>query len=199
MPHRDPNRRLGTLSRWMHGLGLLIALGIAGFVEFAVYRPIDGRTATCLKRNRELQALLREAPRVRADHARLTQEVADARAQAAVLKSRIPDEPQEADFLAQVSQLAGEVGLDIQDYCPGVITSRQTYSTMQVELICEGDYYSICNFLYRLAELPRHSTVVGLEINSEKGGQRYSAKMSLELYFAATGRPADIPKEVRDA
>jgi len=189
-PNRNPT--LEVLGWGLHGLGVLVTLAIALAAVFLAYRPIDHQAAAYTRRAHRLQNLLQNGARVRAEHAQLSEELALARKQADDLNRRIPDEPREADFLAQVSQLAAKAGLRIQDYRPGKVTAESTYSAMQVDLICQGEYASICNFLDGLSDLPRHSTTTRLEIESEENRQEYSAKMSLKLYFAVHGQlPSD--------
>lgn len=185
----NPNRRLRLLGLSLHGLGGLAAVTIALLAEFLAYRPLDAQVAAHVRRTEELQVLLREEQQCRREHARLGKDLSVAGEQAEILKKRIPDEPREADFLAQVSELADESGLRIQDYRPGVVTPRHLYSTMRVDLICEGDYESICKFLDGLSALPRHSTMVRLEIDSTIDKKHYSARISLELYVAAPAGP----------
>lgn len=181
----DPNRRLNQLGWWLHGLGLSAALAIAVAGQLVVLHPIDHRAAASVRRATELEKGLQEASRVRAEHARLTDELATARQQAAELTRRIPDEPREADFLAELAHLADDVGLEIQDYRPGLIVSRGSYCVIQVDLIGEGDYPSICNFVHQLPDLPRCSTVTHLRIQSDDRRDAYLVTMSLQLYFGA--------------
>jgi Tfp pilus assembly protein PilO len=173
---------------WLHAAGLLVALAILLAAEFFVYRPIDRQVDVCTRHVAKLRGLLEDENRVRQEHAQAVAQLQAARDLAATLNRRIPDEPSEADFLAQVSQLATDECLEIQDYRPGAITTKDSYSALCVELVCEGDYASLCNFLAGLSKLPRHATVAVLEIDSGKGKATYSVKLSLELYFAA-GRP----------
>jgi len=189
MRQAQQDRELKVLGWGLHGLGVLVTITIVMVAVFAVYRPIDRQAAACARRTHELQKLLRKGAQVRAEHARLSEELALARKQADDLNRRIPDEPREADFLAQVSQLANKVRMQIQDYRPGKVAAEPTYSTMRVDLICQGDYASISDFLDGLSGLPRHSTVARLRIESEQNGQEYSAEMSLKLYFAVGGQP----------
>ena len=189
----DPNHKLRVLSWSLHGLGILLACSIGLTAQLVGYRPVDAQAAACSEQTEQLQVVLRDEQRLRAEHARLSRDLASAREQAAELSKRIPDQPQEADFLAQLTQLADAFGLKIQDYRPGVITPRSSYAAMRVDLICEGDYEGICRFLDGISELPRHSTMVRLEINAAPKKQLYSVELSLEVYVA-TGAPSPVEK-----
>jgi Tfp pilus assembly protein PilO len=182
----EPDHKLKLFGWWLHGLGVAVTLFLMLFAEWFVYGPTDRRAAASARRTGELQALLRDEDPIRAEHARLTDELAAAREESAGLQKRIPNEPREGDFLAQVSQLAGDVGLNVRDYRPGAITAKPDYSHMQVELVCEGDYASICRFLAGLSELPRHSTVIRLQLDGDGSQPLCVANVSLRVYF--TGR-----------
>ena len=187
----DSNHQLSLLKWSLHGLGALVALGIVLAAVLGVYRPVHRQAEAYLWQTARLQKLLKSEDRVRVERGRLQDTLAAGREQAGKLQSRIPDEPQEADFLAQASQLAEQVGLTLRDYRRGQVTTHASYSAMRVELICEGDYGSLCRFMDELTELPRHSTVVHLRITGDGEQNWYAAEMSLELYFAAKGRMAN--------
>ncbi|MHC4403473.1 MAG: type IV pilus inner membrane component PilO [Planctomycetota bacterium] len=188
MSQSDPHHKLKILGWWLHGLGLTATLTILVCAELLVLRPIDRRAEASAERSGQLQAFLRDEDRMRAEHAQLADDLDHARRQAADLKRRIPDEPQEADFLAQISELADEVGLEILEYRPGMVVTEDSYSAMTVDLDCQGRYAGLCRFVNRLADLPRCSTVTRLEIESGEQADEYSVSMSLELYFSATGQ-----------
>lgn len=180
----DPNRRLRLLSWLLNGMGALVAVAIVLLVQFAVYRPLDARIAECMSQTEELEGLLASEERLRQEHSRLGEELTAAREQAALLKDRIPDEPRETEFLAQVSQLAGESGVTIQDYRPGPVTPKGAYSTMRVNLACAGGHQGICGLVHGLRQLPRHSTMVRMEIDSREPTEHYGLNMCLGLYVA---------------
>ncbi len=115
----DPNRRLRLLSWLLNGLGALAAVAIVVTVQFLVFRPLDARLAACTRRTQQLERLLSMEEKSREEHARLGGELTAAREQATLVKDRIPDEPREAEFMAKVSELAGDAGVTIRDYRPG--------------------------------------------------------------------------------
>ncbi len=185
----DPARKLRVLNWSLHGVGALVACAIALVAETAGFRPLDAEVAACARRTAELRAAIGDGEGLRAEHAQFRRELAAARVQSAKLIERIPDQPQEADFLAQLSELAENAGLKIRDYRPGVIRPYASYATMEVNLVCAGEYESLCTFLDGLSALPRHCTVIGLEIDSACEAACHSMELSLELYVAAAEEP----------
>jgi len=186
----DAERRLTWIGWGLHGLGAALALGGVILGRAALLDPIDRKVAQCAERVRYLQSRLSEEDEVRAEYQRLAAEVDQARRQTAALKQRIPDDPCEAEFLAELARLAAQVGLQIDDYRPGGVSVRPSYSTLTVDLSAEGTYQSICALLDGLAQLPRHCTVRRIEIQSDKRTAECQLELSIELYFNVRGNAA---------
>ncbi len=186
----DAEKRLAWIGWALHGLGLSIALAGVILGRWALLDPIDRKAAQCAERVHYLQARLSEEDHVRAEHQRLKAEVDRARRETAALKERIPDDPCEAEFLAELARLAGDVGLQIRDYQPGAPKARPSYSTLTVDLSGSGTYRSICALLDGLARLPRHCTVRRIEVNSDKRTATCDLELSVELYFDVRGNTA---------
>jgi len=192
MSDTDPNKILKLLGWALHGTGLVVAVGIVNVVLLTAVAPLESKRASSLDEADSLDELLSTADEVRANHRRFTDQLAELRRQKQSLQRRIPDEPQEAEFLAQVSQLANQSGLHVSDFRPGPATARQGYGAMNVELVCEGDYASICYFLDRLATLPRLARIQYLEVSTPSRGGAYPVHMTLAIYYGNTGTAAAV-------
>jgi len=174
----------------LHGLGLAIVLGAAGIGYALALRPLDATIHGLDGRSVELQAALENAPAVRAEHERLRRALVAMEAGGAGLEKRVPDEPLEAEFLSQAAHAASQAGLQIGDYRPGVVRTSGHCSQMEIQLSCQGPYRSICDFLDRLAALPRLSQVERLEITAA-GPEGYPVTLWLLVYFRLAKAPAD--------
>jgi Tfp pilus assembly protein PilO len=174
----------------LHGAGLAIVLAAAAMGYALVLRPLDAMIETLDQRSLKLQAVLDDAPAARAKHDELRRALAAAEAAAASLDKRVPAEPFEAEFLSQTAQAATQAGLRIGDYRPGVVRTGPHCSQMEIQLSCQGPYRSICDFLDRLAALPRLNQVEKLEINAA-GPEGYPVTLWLVVYFRLTKAPGD--------
>ncbi len=183
MLHREPNQDLRTLTRGLNIAGAMVSAILVMAGLWLLLGPLISNTARTAERLVGLHAMLRDEGQLRAKHTMRRQHLDQAQQDEAAIQKRIPPEPQEAVFLAQVSQAADEVGLQIKDYRPGVMSAGKTWSTLRVELTCEGSYLGVCAFLDSLRELPRYSTIARLEIDPGTSVEHYVAKLSLELYF----------------
>jgi Tfp pilus assembly protein PilO len=188
MLNREPDYVLKILGRQMDIAGGIITAVIVMAVACLHWGPLNRDADDSIQRLVALHVLLGDERHVRADHARLRRQLDEALIEEAAIQKRIPREPQEAEFLAQISEAAGKVGLQIADYRPGVMVAGKVTSTLRVELACEGDYRAICTLLDRLQQLPRYSTVARLEIGPGNSSERHLAKLCLELYFFNDGR-----------
>ncbi|MGM0487524.1 MAG: type 4a pilus biogenesis protein PilO [Planctomycetota bacterium] len=110
-------------------------------------------------------------------------ELEKAHAHAQQLRQRIPDDPDEAEFLKQVSRLAAATGLEIRDYRRGSLAVKESYSELQINLTCSARYAELCRFLEALDELPRILTIEKLAISSPDEGDEYPVDLSLSVYF----------------
>lgn len=107
---------------------------------------------------------------------------------AETMRQRIPEQPQEAEFLKQVSQVADEHGVKIIKYDRGSLQRKGTHCEFDVRLSCEGNYPAICAFLDRLARLSRVTTVQSLTLTSSQA-DTYPFELSLLLYYGTQGTP----------
>ncbi len=192
MDSSNTQRQLVALRVMLHLTGTLgfAALLIAAW-SFLI-RPIEAQRRVTSQRMAELDTTLVAAEEIREENALLSQRLSADREQEAALKARIPDDPAEAEFLALASELAAETGLEIQDYRPNSAIEDPSCSSLEVELICEGDYASVCGFLDGMSRLPRLSRVKRLHIDSTKGKEDYSIEISVLLYFATSPDPAAV-------
>jgi len=188
MFHREPNQILRTLARGLNIAGALVTAIVVIAGVWLLSGELTGDTAQTAERLEALHALLSDEGHLRAEHTKLSQQVDKAKKDEAAIQRRIPPEPQEAVFLAQVSQAADAVELQVKDYRPGAMSVGKTWSTLRVELTCEGSYLAICMFLDSLQQLPRYSTVARLEIDQGTSAEHYLAKLCLELYFFNSSR-----------
>jgi Tfp pilus assembly protein PilO len=187
MQSHETNLALKGLARKLNLGGACVAGIVLLACVWLVLGPLTRASVETASRLATFTALVRDEGHLRAEHGHLRRQLEAARQQEAALKKRIPDGPQEADFLLQISHAAAEVGLQITDYRPGVMTAGKSCSAMRVELSCEGNYRSICRLLNRLRELPRHSTVARLDVNADGSSDKYLLKLGLELYFFGSG------------
>jgi len=188
------DRHLNLLSWSLHGLGLAGSIVVFASAWFVVFWPIETKMDAQHASAEHWQSALVDATKLREEHAQMAVELAASKKRSADLATRIPDEPKEADFLAQVSDLAEKAGLQIQDYRPANVARRDTYSVMEVDILCEGDYSSVCAFIEGMSRLPRHSRLSQLELTASDNASRQKLKMTVELFFGVKPQTTNADK-----
>lgn len=126
-------------------VGLLVVALLGYFIVIAPQRSkvrrLDGRiqqTQSALDQNRTLRANKVETVHV-ADLFRLTK--------------AMPDQADMPDLLLQLSRVAREAGIQFNSITPQAPASAAGYSSVPIDLVFEGNFYELSDFLYRLRNL----------------------------------------------
>ena len=185
--------RLARYGRCLHVAGLVIAvvlfavvyvpaLGALWHTETRITGQIDAATR-----------LLDSADALREEHGKLLERQAETQIRTAQLMARIPDAPQESEFLAHIARLAQQSSLSIRNFRPVATRARDRDSEVEVHLSAEGRYEGLCRFLAGLETLPRLCSVTRLSVVNEKPASgTLPVEITFVIYFAPrTAGPAD--------
>jgi Tfp pilus assembly protein PilO len=189
----DLERHLKLLGWGLHGLGALGLLGGAWLLTVGVYGPLEEHREDCMVQSARLDRLLDDSTQIRAENARLTAALKKLQEQRDSLQRRVPDDPREAEFLEQVTEVARDAGLHIHDYRPGTVTATGEYSRMEIGLSCACTYPGMCDFLHRLATLPRLANVTKMEVLAPSPEEMYTVNLTLIIYFGV-GKATELAK-----
>lgn len=174
-----------TLGWVSHAAGLAVAAGLCVAVVAFVMWPLQTRARQVEKRTVMLDDLLRDGPQIRAESQRLNEELAVMEDRVEQMLDRIPETPREADFLAELSELADANNLEIVEYRPDGITSGTPHSRLAVTVFIDGTYAGVCRFLGGVTHLSRRSQVTRLSITDpdESGVQR--VEIDFDIFFSS--------------
>ncbi|MCH7726757.1 MAG: type 4a pilus biogenesis protein PilO [Planctomycetes bacterium] len=173
--------RLGRFGWLLHGVGFAVVASCAVLAFKVSLSPMDTQESN--ERIESLRQLLGEAGQVQKEHSNLTQTLKATERRATEIRQRIPDHPNEADFLKKITEAAEAKGLVISEYRRGVLRTEETHSQLDVQVIGEGSYRSICEFVDQVAALSRISKVKTLHINRIDNDQAYPVEITFVLYF----------------
>ena len=123
------------------------------------------------------------APGIRKKHAALQQALARIKQRVQEIDQRIPDDAREAEFLSQMTEAAQQTGLAIRDYRRGENTEMTSHFQLEVRILGEGSYGSICRFLERIHELPRAVAIDKMRVSTEKENHVYPVDMTFLLHY----------------
>ncbi len=181
---------------WMlHIGGAVVTVAVAALIYFAAYAPLDRRLDAVLLRTASLDELLDRENQIRAEHAKVSESLAEITDRTKLLHRRVPREPREVEFITQVTEVANDEGLNIREYLFGAITNKQGYSQMELTLNGDGTYHSICGFLDRVHRLPRLSSVAEMDVNVDSPTESYPINLTLVIYFNLIDMVADSEQE----
>ena len=185
VPGSQLQKKLQYFGWLFHAAGLLIAVaGVMLAVAF-IYRPMVADLGSLEYQSSDLSQFLSTADDIESVNRQLSGELSEMEARLVSLKEQIPDSPCEADFLAQLTELAQQTGLNIRDYRPGSIVQKENYKALEVKLSAEGTYPSICRALDQLQNLPRLCRITNLKVAAPNAStKKYPLEMTLQIYFA---------------
>ena len=177
--------------RLFHVLGLAATLGAVAIAIELFYLPMEAESARLVVEGHDELAYLKTSEKINGNNRSLKQELSDLESQLARLHQKIPDSPQEADFLAQLAEAADNSHIELRDYRPAGISRNSRHSEQVIHVLANGTYTGLCQFLDRIEHLPRLCHVTTLNINAEHAAfEPFTINLTLRVFFAPD-RPLD--------
>ena len=121
------------------------------------------------------------------------------------LTKAMPAQADIADVLLQLSTMAHETGIDFRSIQPGASTTVGAYQVIPINVIFDGNFYDLSDFLYRLRNLVdvrngqldatgRLFTVDSLDFGEGlKHFPEIQANLTIDAYVYGTSAPASSP------
>lgn len=188
----DRARNLVTLGWLLHVAGVMpLLVGLLAYY-LAFRAPLVVTERNLSDRMATVSELLSHTSEYRAE-LKLAEAALERQQQRAVeVRDRIPDQPNDAEFLRSASEAAADSGLSIKDYSRGAVTRGTTFSQIDIRLECEGKYEDICRFLDRMEHIPRVARVMSMEITAESSDELYPLVLMIRLYFGVHEATIDL-------
>jgi hypothetical protein len=180
----------------------VLVLALIGY--FAVVKPQKGTAAdlstqiaaadTQITDARALLAKSKDAQKVRvADLFRLTK--------------AMPDQPDEAGIVLELTNVARGSGIEFESISPQGSTPLSGYQVVPIDVVFEGNFYQLTDFLYRLRNLVdvrrgalaadgRLFTVDSVEFSEgELKFPEVKATLTVDAYISGTGATVSAPPQ----
>jgi Tfp pilus assembly protein PilO len=187
------------LTRTLNGIGVAAIGAIVGGAYYFVYLPMTEADRSSGARTAAVEEFLLQESEIRTSHAAAQSRLRDHVTRLGELLKRIPKSPEEASFLAQLSELSNDVGVRIRQFDPGDTKVVGNYASLEIDVVAEASYASLCQLLEGLAQLPRLSEVTALSIeDADPTADVYPITLTLRIYFARLG-DEDDPAEANRA
>lgn len=182
----NSNERQLMILGWLFHLGGLgaLVLGACAY-QLVISGLITRQQLDNAAEIETLEVLLETERDIDHEFARLHEELARLEVSAEAARQRIPETPQESEFLAQLSEAARDEGFAINNFTRGSATVLDTHSQLQIRLTGEGDYATICGFFEKMASFSRVATVSQMSLRIPADSEVYPLDMTMTLYFGA--------------
>jgi len=188
------------------GIAVVVLLLLALIGYFAVVRPQKGKAedlateiAAQDKQVEEARALLaksKDAQKVRvADLFRLTK--------------AMPDQPDEAGIVLELTNVARQSGITFQSIAPQGSTPLSGYQVVPINVVFDGNFFQLTDFLFRLRNLVdvrrgalaadgRLFTVDSVQFNQGKlKFPQVQATLTVDAYIYGTGASVSAPPQTQ--
>lgn len=184
LENRKIERDIKRLDWLIHTVGFLVTLTCCSTALLLWEHSLADEQLLLTRRMGRASQLLANAVETRAVAESHRIELAQRELQWSELIARIPDAPQESEFLAQLSGLARETGMEIREYHPESTFATDTHVELEIALRADGSYGSLCRFLDGVEALPRLCRVTQLDVStSDEPSESYPVNMKLRLFF----------------
>jgi len=170
-------------------VGCAIAASAVGY--YTLIEPLDEWRSGLVERSDQVRQKLAEGPKLRSEHAEQKKQLDDLLARVEQVNRRVPQQPREGAFLADLSRLADRHGVALEDFSRGEAIDATTHSVVTVSVRARVPHAGLCRLLHGVAELPRLAELTRLRIDTNAAGPRYPAEMTFALYYGMAAPPAD--------
>jgi Tfp pilus assembly protein PilO len=188
----EETRRFGRLLHYAGVLATVVCLSIGySFLHAPAVHAIAETSAQI----DEVMQSVQNAPVIREQHRIVSAKLQEVTTQIANVQRRVPQDADAGEFLKQVTQLAGNEKLAINDFHPEKPELRDGYAEMQVTLKGTGSFGSICTFVDRLNKMARLSKIKDLILSADDSTAEYPMSATLVIYFGLRGDDADPVQE----
>ena len=180
----------------MHGLFSLLTLAV-GLLGWWLVMRMQHQLLEVASREMECQTLLNRTQELKAHSQDVKTEATTLKHELRALQARIPDSPEEAAFLQQLSQLALSHHISLGDFRPGGIVDRGDFKEITLRLHCTGAYSDLCHWLVGLGTLPRVTRISQLTVAapvSPGGDCIVDIEIQLQHALKPNRRLASVPK-----
>ena len=138
----------------------------------------------------ERMSMLEHGDQLGIDSQRVKQQIASVKVALQSLYAKLPESPEESQFLHQLSECALETGVSLSDFRPGGITERPNCKDIDLRLRGTGSYASVCRWLDRLNNLPRVVRISHVAIaGPTMAGEDCMIDLQLNLVFGVSAQP----------
>ena len=172
--------------RVLYVVAAVTAVAIASLACATLNQPLQTWRKDLDRRAELVREKLTQGPALRLEHAKQTREIEELYARVEEVTRRIPDQPREGEFLADLTRLAEQQGVAIDDFQRGAALQTAGYSAVSVSVSLRGSYRGICQLVEEISKLPRLAELTEIVIRRETETNDRSVSVTYALYYGLT-------------
>lgn len=172
--------------RVLYVVAAVSAVAIASLACATFNQPLKTWRKDLDRRAELVREKLTQGPALRLEHAKQTQELEELRERVEEVTRRIPDQPREGEFLADLTRLAEQQSVAIEDFQRGAAIETAGYSAVTVSVNLRGSYSDVCLLVEEISKLPRLAELTEMVIRRETETNDRSVSVTYALYYGLT-------------
>jgi type IV pilus assembly protein PilO len=170
--------------------GMAIALVLVAWMAYPNFNEMKKKNEAARVRLEELQREIRKGQAIEAKLPEFEKEIENLQFKLSDLLTILPTTPETGELLKWVKNLTDQSNLDLKQFNPGSLRSREFYQEFPIMMEVEGDYHDLGVFFDRISKYSRIINVSGVNINSSR-----TRAHSIQSTFTATTFVYDEKKE----
>lgn len=167
-------------------VGMTVALIFVSWLGIAYMQS----TLYELERNiAKREAMLERGHDFHASSQRLKEQLHSVKSTLHSLQAKLPDTPEESQFLRELSERAMETGVSLSDFRPGGVAQRPHCKDIELRLRGAGPYANICRWIDGFDDLPRLVRISQITIaGPATTGEDCHVDIQLSLVFGTSAQ-----------
>jgi hypothetical protein len=167
----------------VHVTGAAVACTAAGAFFFGLYAPWCSELADRRERIAKVTALTGRGELIAETHRQMAQRLAELDEAAERTHRRMPRELSAGQFIELSTALAGELGVDVEQYQTETPQIHGDIATIDVSCRLVGSFASLCRYFAAIDQLPQVSRVGRLDLTRSPDPEAYPAQVTFQLYY----------------
>ncbi len=145
-------------------IGGSLVLAVVLVTLWIVTGPLAAARSDLVTEIEAHQTMLAQSDSIEACYCDMTDRVQTQHQHLQQLMGMVPERPSESEFLAQLSELASQSGVQLLHFEPQATTQHDPHSEISIRCSAQANYPAVCKFLYGMSDLPRLTDVTRFTI-----------------------------------
>ncbi|MDA1018539.1 MAG: type 4a pilus biogenesis protein PilO [Planctomycetota bacterium] len=184
MLSHSTTRTVQQLGWGLHFTAFLSVCGGVAAVVCLLFSPIaDEREQLSLRHEKASKLLAADGP-TRDINTNRQHQLANLQGELTTAVERVPETANDAEFLAQVAEMARESEVSLSQFRSGAEFQQASHTELEIKLSARGTYPRICRFMDALQSHSRLYKVTSLSLIKTATEDVIPVELTLRIFFA---------------